>query len=131
MHGDILFYSIWNPPFFSSKLETWVISVWFLFFKIVFCSQKQKNHKEHVWFPIFIILKNTKNIENTKSREQEQFSREHQNGVLCVFTNCSQEHSFLSLLNLLPLPREQGNQGEPSLVPSFYRYEKHKEHRKN
>ena len=47
--------------------------VWFLFFKTVFRSQKKENEEnmENTFSSqLFFVLKNTKNIENTKFGEQ-------------------------------------------------------------
>ena len=48
----------------------------FMFLKSVLCSNKQEElgkQGEYIWFLGFFVLKNTKNIKNTKFREQKQF----------------------------------------------------------
>ena len=65
-----------------------------LFLKTIFYSQKQREQGklgEHIWFPMCFCSKKHKENKKHKNQRTRRVFKEHQNDVLFVFKNYSQE----------------------------------------
>ena len=91
---DFLFGSIFLPPKRKKKRVVWKLRAYLVFLKTIFCF-KNKN-KENI-FGSLILVKNKENTNKNmfqsviKKKKKIKVFKEHQNSVLCVFKNRSQE----------------------------------------